>query len=423
MSETKNKIEVVRFETFYKALQPNITSTKNGILYFNSDNELLDNAMPQKLIDLKHKSPIHSNFIDLKSSLIATPGGLFAVDDNNIALNTFINTRNRAGDTVNKVWSKCSNDLSLFEQCFIEVIYNRDSTVSEIYHKPVNTLRAGECNDLGFVDKYYYSNTWGLITNKRDRRKSNDVSNAIPINAFDIQNISGSTGRQTLHIKKYNSCSDEYPIPGYMSAEHWINLAYEIGAYVLNKFQNGFMIQGFLYINSEASEDEQHAFIRDFKANYQGTKAKNQIVFVFGSTAVSKPEFVPIQDSLSSSVFKDYMLEATKQIVYAHGGSLELLGLSNSDTFGAQGDASNINVSRLQYINDVIIPYQQNLLEGFNKIFEVNQLGQATVLNDSLKLVQPELQPTDTTEDERREMVLGLTPKVTNNPTTQIPVI
>jgi len=419
----KTPINILGFEEkFYKALNPNITTSKpaaNGgcIEYFNSSNDEEDNAMPQKLLDLKQKSSIHAHFLNLKSSLIYA-GGLYPTDDNNSALAQFLTTKNGAGDDVQKVFKKASSDMAIFEECFIEVIYSADGKIAEVYHKPFNTIRVGESNEYGVPDQYYYSTTWGEITNQRKKKKMNDLANAVIIPAFNPNEI--GEGRQILRIKKYDSAGGAYIIPSYMAADFWINVVYMIGQYVTNKFHNGYHLQGFLYINSNIPVEEQQKMVREWENAHMGVdRNKKSIVIVFGDTAIAKPEFVPIQDSLSNSIFKDFMGEATKQICFAHGASLNLLGLSNSDSFGSSNpDSNDINVSRMEYIANVVSSYQEDLLDGFNKLFEANGLGSATLLNQTLKLTIPELQPEDTTVDERREIVLGLNPLATSGSTT-----
>lgn len=424
MNETKKQTYKFLKQNFYKGLQPNVTTTKEGILFFNSSDDKEDNAMPQKLLDLRLKSAIHRNLLELKSSLIATKGGLFPEDDSNTSLADFIKSRNGRGEAVNKVWSMCSTDFANFEQCYVEVIYNGEGKVAELYHKPFNTIRAGEPEgDYDLVQNYYYSTTWGDVTNKKNKGKRNDISNAIRIPAFNPNTISESGGRQILHIKKYDASGEEYVTPSYLSAEKWINTVWLIGEYVQNKFENGYHLDGFMFFNSNMSEEDQDQFMNDFNNKHKGTKGK-KIIFVFSDSANAAPQFVPIADTLKSSIFRDFVTEATKEIVWSHSASLELLSLSNSDSFGSTNpDSNDINVSRLKYINDVIVPYQSDLLDGFNRIFEINGLGTATVLNDILKLTIPELQPDDTTVNERREIVLGLNPIDEANNTDVNPLI
>lgn len=401
------QIKIVEFQRFYKALKPNITTSKSGILYFNSSDNEEDNAFPQKLQDLKQKSSIHSFFLNLKAALIYS-GGLYPYDDNNAGLAEFLKSKNRIGDTVQKVFQKCCVDFADYEQCFVEIIYNEAGGIFEIYHRSVAHVRASEeLDEFGQPVSYFVSNTWGDVTNKRYKGRRNNVSDAVEVPAFNPEN---SIGKQIFHIKRYDGTDNVYTIPSYLAAEHWINVIHLIGEYVQNKFEGGYHLDGFLYLNSTMNEDEQNEFVKDFKRKYQGTKG-NKLVFLFNDIATAKPEFVPIQDALNNSIFKEYMGEAIKQTVFAHQGSLKLLDLSNNDSFGnSNASANDINITRLKYINDVVKPYQSDLLDGFNRLFAVNNLGEVTLLNETLKLSIPELQEGDTTRSERREIVLGLNP-------------
>lgn len=406
MNHNNNGLHVVDFQKFYKALNPNITTTKSGIQFFNSSDKDEDNAMPQKLLDLKLKSPIHSFFLDLKSSLIFA-GGLYPNEDSNSMLADFLKSKNRIGDSVQDVLKKIAYDMAHFEQAYIEVIPSNDSTsIAEIYHKSVLNMRAGEETDeYDQPTDFYFSKTWGDITNKRQKSgKRNDVANAIKIKAFDPN--TEISQNQIIHIKKYNGTDTVYPIPSYLSAERWIHLTDEIAKYTHNRFVNGYHLEGFLYLNSTMTDEQQGEFVSEFKNKYKGTEGQ-KIVFLFNNIASSKPEFVPISDSLSSTVFAEYLSQAVKSICFSHQSSLKILDLSNDQNFG-NNSSSDINITRLKYQADVIQSYQDSIKSAFNSIFNFNKLGDATFLNEALKLTLPVLLDTDTTRSERREILLGL---------------
>lgn len=340
--------------------------------------------------------------------------GLFAADDNNSKLNDFLETENRAGYTVDDVYNKCSFDMAMYEQAFIEVIYNREGKIAELYHKSPHEIRIEAPDEYGAVNNYYYSNTWGEIKNKRDKRKANDVESAIKIPAFNPKEI--GEGRQLLHIKRYDSTNEYYPVPSYVSASNFIELEYILSDYVVNKVSGGYYPSGVFYVNSSMSEEDQNRFIQEFRSKHEGVNNAGRIIFVFGDTAIQKPEFVKLTDDLGNSVFKEYIETSQLQIATAHNGSLSLLGIDLAGQLGnTNADSSRINVARLYFISTTIAPFQNLLLKGFNKIFKVNEMGKATVVNENLKLQQPIVQYDTLTEDETRELAYGLPPKANNN--------
>lgn len=415
------KYKILEIEKFYKAYQPNITTTKSGIVFFNSSDTEEDNAFPIKLQDAYKKSSVHSNFINLKSNL-TYGSGLFSVVENNTSLTSFVEAENRAGQTLDDVYMKACFDMSMYEAACLQIIYNSEGKVAEVYHTCPANIRASEPDEYGRVNNYYYSTTWGEITNKRDRRKVNDVKNSVAIPAFD-PSTGAKDGRQLLYIKRYTSTNDIYPQPQYVSSLNFIELEYVLSNYIVNKISGGYYPSGIFYLNSSMSDEEKDSFIRDFKAKHSGVANAGKIVFIFGDTTVAKPEFLKLTDDLGNNLVKEYVSTSQLQIAISHGGSLSLLGIDYGDSFGTNADANKLNITRLYFIDTVIKNHQNLLLKGFNKVLAINGLGLVTVNNDSLKIQQPLVDVNDLTVDERREIVYGLPPIGTNNANSTLKVL
>lgn len=403
-----NQPIVIELEKFYKAFQPNLTTTKEGIVFFNSSDTDEDNAFPNKIQDAYRKSSVHSNFVNLKSNL-TYGSGLFAVDDSNPALNDFLSNENRAGQSLDDVFQKASFDMSVYEAACLQVVYNGEGKVAEVYHTNPANIRAEEPDEFGKVCNWYYSNTWGSISNKKDRKKQNDLDNATKIPTFNPA-TGAVDGRQLLYIKRYSATNDIYCQPQYTSAFNFIELEYTLSDYLVNKITGGYYPSGIFYLNSNMSPEDRDKFIQDFRQKHEGAKNAGKIVFIFGDTNVAKPEFVKLTDDLGNSIVKDFITTSQLQISIAHGGSMSLLGVDAGDSFGTNADANKLNIARLYFIDSVIRGFQTTLLKGFNKVLAVNGLGRVTVNNDSLKLQQPPVDVNDLTVDERREIVYGLPP-------------
>jgi len=131
----------------------------------------------------------------------------------------------------------------------------------------------------------------------------------------------------------------------------------------------------------------------------------------------NKPTFERMAEDTNSKVFKELKRQVMEDIAIAHGGGVELAGVIGG---GADlgGDANKLNIMRLAFIDNVIVDFQRVLLKGLNNIYRYNGLGEATVVNEPLKINQPVGQPTDLTEDERRNLIYGLPPKIEDNTET-----
>ena len=101
-------------------------------------------------------------------------------------------------------------------------------------------------------------------------------------------------------------------------------------------------------------------------------------------------------------------------VATAHGAALILAGI---ETGGADlgGDANKLNIARLSFTENVIVDFQRVLLKNFNNMYRHNGYGEVMVVNEPLKITQAAQQATDLTEDERRDLLFGLPPKVDNN--------
>lgn len=418
---------ILGVEKFYTAYQPNLTTSKSGIIFFNSSNLEEDNAFTAKLQDAYRKSATHSNFIKLKASLIAG-SGLFPVDDNDSVTAEFLKKENRVGMTPDEVWKKCAFDLAMYDALCTQVTYSSENKMVEVYHTNPANIRAGEPDsELGNITKWFYSTTWGNITNKKSKKKMNDVANATEIPSFNPAN--GSTdGRQLFYATNYSSSNDVYGLPQYCSALNFIEIENSISDYMVNKIKGGFFPSGILYIPSNMSVEEQEKFIGEFKGSFVGVENAGRIVYSFGDTTRAKPEYIPLSDNLTNAFVKDLITLAQLQISISHGGSMSLLGVDAGDSFGTNADANKLNIARLYFIDTVIKSYQSIALAAFNRMLAAAGCGPVTVMNDSLKLQQPMVDLNDLTIDERREMAYGLNPlpkatEPTNNPIPTPPIV
>lgn len=404
----EQKYHTLNIEKFYKAFQPNITTTKNGIIYFNSSDSDEDNAFPLKLQDSYRKSATHANFINLKSNLTYGSGLFSEVDSTE--LTTFLKKENKAGQNLDDIFQKSCFDIALYESACLQVVYNRNNQIAEVYHTLPSNVRAEEPDEYGMINNYYYSTNWGKIDNrKNNKKKANDLNEATIIPAFNPER-GAKDGRQLLYIKRYSASNDIYTIPQYSSSFNFIELESVLSDYIVNKVSGGYYPSGIFYLNSNMSPEERDTFISDFRSKHEGSSNAGKIVFIFGDTNVAKPEFVKLTDDLGNSIVKDLITTSQLQISISHGGSMGLLGLAEGDTFGGSSESNKLNIARLYFIDSVIKNYQTILLKGINKILAVNALGKVTVNNDSLKLQQPLVDVNDLTVDERREIVYGLPP-------------
>ncbi len=373
-------------EKFLIAINPNIEVDEQGYVWFNSSAGERDNAYPNKLIDLyNNASPVHSNFINLKANLMFG-SGLLPLDTNDEQIKMFLDRKNRAGQSINDIFKKACFDMALMEAAALQVVYNSEGMISEIYHCNPSYLRAESPNTLGFVENWYYSTKWGIVQNKRNRKPSNMKSDAVKIAAFNPAN-GKKDKRQILYIKKYSpSLENVYAIPSYNSVLNWVQLDFELSQFHLNKVQNSLTPSGILYLKGNPTDEEKAQFVNNFKIKHTGSENAGKLLFIWGDyDDQSKPELVRLEGDVNQGLYEELSYIVTEKIAIGHGGNLELSG---SDAKGASlgGDANKLAVSVAYFTKVVITPLQETILSAFNDLLKFNGMGQLVVINEKLNL-------------------------------------
>jgi hypothetical protein len=404
--------QVVEQQLFYKALQPNVTITKSGIVYFNSSTEEEDNAAPAKFADTVLKSSTHCNFINLKSNLL-TGSNLFPVEEKNTSLTAFIEQENKRGESLENIFPKMCYDISLYGASAIQVIYSVEGQVSELYYTKPSRVRAEAPDEYGRVCNWYYSDSWGIIDGKKNHKPAKK-DDAIKIAAFNPSTWKEDGGRQLLYIKGSKATQDDiYGLPDYEGALKYIDVENELADFILAKLQNGFFPSMMITFFNSLSPEEKDEVVQKSNSKFKGAKKHGTTMFNFSDTATQEPKVTTLEQPTNAELIKTYLEVAQQRIATAHGASLELAGVQTSSA-SMGGDANKLSVSLKYWQMGFINPLRQPLLAAINKVLKVNGLGEVTVTDTSLKLLEPAIQNQDTTVDERREMLMGL-PPIANN--------
>ena len=151
--------------------------------YIEYGTEEWKNLYPQFLIDLYYNSSTHAAIINATSEMIA--GDNIIIDDEEEAqrddLDRLVKLKNlffhaNGKETLHEVIKKISFDFKLQGAFALHLIWNKAKTeIVEIYHVPVERVRAGKPNNMGVVDTYYVSADW---SNTRQNKPT-------PITAFN----------------------------------------------------------------------------------------------------------------------------------------------------------------------------------------------------------------------------------------------
>lgn len=413
------KSEIIQIEKFFAMKNPNVVTEDKGILTFNTGiyGSSTDNAMPQFCADLLNFSSTHSNMIGLKQSLITGENIKLEESDvqNTAELEAFIAKRNKAGDNLKSIWTKAAVDMSVFEAACLQVIYDKNGDIAEVYHVPTEDVRMATPNQYGQIEYFYVSKRWADISNKR-YKKATTKNSAVQVAAFNPNSWKDDGGVQMMYLKKYTPAA-YYAIPKYLSATVWILLDNAIGNYELNQARNGYFQNFMLTQQGSPTDKEMKEFISKFQELNMGTGIPNASIqtalFAWvNDITTEKASFdtIPVGNT---ERFDKKVEKASLKIIEGHNGYSGLIMDSKGADLG--GDANKLYTQIATFMQYVTEPMKEILLGGFDRILQVNKLPALACVTMPPKITQPQAELQDLTQNERRDIVYGLPPIESND--------
>ncbi len=273
---------------------------------------------------------------------------------------------------------KLCYDLKLMGQCAIQVIYTKDrKRIAQLEHMPIETLRAEKANEEGEVPAYYYFKDWPNI-------KRSDVPLRIPAYGMSKENI------EIYYIKPYKSGFYYYSPVDYQGGLQYAELEEEVSNYHLNNILNGLSPSMLINFNNGTPNQEERQLIENkIAAKFSGSSNAGKFILAFNDNKESSAEITPVQLSDAHNQYQFLSEESTKKIMVAHRiVSPMLLGIK--DQSGLGNNADEIKTASLLMDNTVIRPFQELLIDCFDKLLSYNDI--------SLHLYFTTLQPLEFTE-------------------------
>lgn len=273
---------------------------------------------------------------------------------------------------------KLTYDLKLMGQCAIQVIYSKDrSKIAQVEHMPVETLAAEKCNDDGKVEAYYYFHDWN---------KLKPTDDPIRIPAFGCSN----EAREILYVKPYVAGHYYYSPVDYQGGLQYAELEEEVSNYHLNNIMNGLAPSMLINFNNGVPNEEERELIeRRIYEKYSGSSNAGKFILSFNENADTQSSIEAVQLSDAHMQYQFLSDESMRKIMVSHRVvSPMLLGIK--DNSGLGNNADELKTASTLMDNTVIRPFQDLLIDAFDKILAYNDI--------SLKLYFKTLQPLEFTD-------------------------
>ena len=325
------------------------------------------NLYPQFLIDLFYNSSTHSAIISTVSDMIAGESLTVEESDNldaYVKLKRFLAQANSKGESLHSVVKKIAFDFKLQGAYALNVVWSKDRTeISDIYHIPVERIRMGKPDALGRVTEYYVSSDW---SNTRKNKPQ-----VVP--AFNINDRTNPNA--IIYDGMYSPNMQLYKVPDYVAGCNWCLIDQKIAEYHLANIENGFSASMFInFSNGVPSSEERRQVEKSIARKFEGSGNAGKTVITFSDDKNRTPEIVPISMSEADKTFLALQELMVSNIMVAHRvTSPMLMGIKNSTGLG--NNAEELNSAFEVFLNSVIKPFQNNILDCLGKILEVNGIN------------------------------------------------
>lgn len=339
-----------------------------GILNYD-----LDNAYPQRMLELVAASPTAKDCWNKRAKFIAGNG--FELKDLGKQV---INTK---GLTLAKLLKALANDKALFTGFGIHVNYNANFKIASVNYIKFEDIRMGDTDFSDTADKYALYSDWGRKTWKNIMRsKINFLDKYNPDPVVIEQQVTDAGGWE--HYKGqlfyFNPEVDDYPLIEADSV--WEDFETEAGIKIFNNREviTGFLPSTMLFMQARREEADNSRPDADEYAGvnipsqlekdlgaFQGAKSAQKIIVIEYEDENSKPEFkaYPIQNN-------DKLFETTERSVEARiikGFSIPK-ELINSEKSSGLSNGSEKKEAIIEF-NDNTAPDRLELSETFAELF------------------------------------------------------
>lgn len=338
-----------------------------GILNFD-----MDNAYPQRMLELVAASPTAKDCWNKRSKFIAGNG----FEQKDLAKQII----NDNGLTLAKLLKAVATDKALFTGFGIHVNYNANFKIASINYIKFEDIRMGDTDCPDTADKYAIYSDWGRKTWKNIMRsKITFLDQYNPDPEIIQQQVIDAGGWEDYkgQLLYFNPEVDDYPLIEADSV--WEDFETEAGIKIFNNREvtTGFLPSTMLFMqsrreeadNSRPDSDEQHyntpsQLEKDLGA-FQGAKSAQKIIVIEYEDETSKPEFQPYAIQNNDKLFETTEKSVEARIIKGFSIPKELI---NSEKASGLSNGSE-KKEAIREFNDNTAADRLELSETFAEIF------------------------------------------------------
>jgi hypothetical protein len=325
-----------------------------------------DNLYPNYLLELFLGSAINGALIKSIGAMIYGEGlAATNADESTDTKESYLRLTELLHNSDDDVLKDLAMDLKLFGGCYVNVVWSRDrSKIAKMLHIPAQYIRSGKLVD-GEIDTYYYSADWSKCKKSEYRPR--------PYAAFNTEDRTQAS--QILMIRDKNPALFYGFAPDYVAATDYIQLDLEIAQFHLSNISNGmFPSMAINFANGVPTDEERRTIERQITQKFTSSKAAGKILITFNDGKDTAPEIVPIDSNGASESYQFLSKEVVNKVLSGHRVTSPLLFGIRAEGGGLGSNADELRDAFSLFNNTVVVPFQNTLLKGLDKIFRINDI-------------------------------------------------
>lgn len=245
---------------------------------------------------------------------------------------------------------------------YIQIIRNRDKTISSIEHIAVDKIAPEIANEDNVIEAYYYSNDF----------KDNKIE-PTRIKAFGVSNSYDAI--EIYCIRPYQLGMDYFALPSYQSCLQWAELEEEISNYSINHMRNGLSTGYIINIpdSYDNTEEEKQKIQRDIKRKLTGSSRAGTFMINFANGENSEITVTNLDVNDAHKQWNFLSEESASKILTAHEVVSPML-FGVKDASGFSSNADELAESERQTIERVVQPKQDTITDAFEEILQTDDI-------------------------------------------------
>jgi hypothetical protein len=339
-----------------------------GILNFD-----LDNAYPQRMLELVAGSPTAKDCWNKRAKFIAGNG----FEQKELGKQVI----NQKGLTIAKLLKAIAIDKALFTGFGIQVNYNANYKIASVNYVKFEDIRMGDTDCSDTANKFALYNDWGRKTWKnimRSKLTFLDKYNPDPEVIKQQVALAGGWGNYKGQLYYFNPEVDDYPLIEADSV--WEDFETEAGIKIFNNREvtTGFLPSTMLFMQSRREEADnsnpdsgeqtfsnQPSQLEKDLGAFQGAKSAQKIIVIEYEDETQKPEFQPYAIQNNDKLFETTERSVEARIIKGFSVPKELI---NAEKTSGLSNGSE-KKEAIREFNDNTAADRLEIAETFTEIF------------------------------------------------------